>query len=67
MDLFDQVRTEANRISTRGGYQEGAVSLVVFYAEVLEVVLARIMEMEEHMDKNTYDFLMAPLAGRAGE
>ena len=67
MDIVDQVQVEATRISARGGWQEGAVSLAVFYAEVLEVVLTRIMQMEEEMDKNMYSFLMAPVDGRAGE
>jgi len=66
MDIVDQVQLEANRIVERGGFAEGAASLAGLYAEVLEVVFVRIMQLEEHMDKNTYSFLMAPVDGRVG-
>jgi 3,4-dihydroxy-2-butanone 4-phosphate synthase len=64
MDVIDQVQAEAKRISERGGYAEGSVALAVLYAEVLEAVLTRITQMEGHMDKDTYAFLLAPVKGR---
>jgi len=64
VNVIEQVKAESDRIVRRDGTWASSIPLCVMYAEVLESVLNRIEQMQEHIDPATYAFLLAPVKGR---